>query len=169
MGLFIFSCVVKEKEKIYFFLFASLTTLSNSKHCSRSCIVIHVQYRLWSIFSSVYPSLDAGKIRVIMRRLPLWYFILEADSCKRFHGQNRSFSASEEGNGIFTISKCFQMIKQILCLDFLHKIQLQIVKNHQALNQKVPFTLSIFKKCFLVTPSLYRDRSARCFLILHCI
>jgi hypothetical protein len=40
------------------------------------------------------------------------------------------------------------MSKQKLCLDFLHKIQLQIVRNHQALIQKVPFTLSIFKKMF---------------------
>jgi hypothetical protein len=88
-----------------------------------------------------YPSLDAGKIRVIMRRLPLGYFILRQILVSVFMVKIAAF---EEGNGIFTISKCFQMIKQILCLDFLHKIhkiQLQIVKNHQALIQKVPLTL----------------------------
>ncbi len=46
------------------------------------------------------PSLDAGKIDMNLHVLGgFWYGIsgLQAGSCKRFHGQNRRFRASEEG------------------------------------------------------------------------
>ncbi len=97
-----------EGQLLYSVLF-SLKTLNNSMDCSGSRVNISVLASLsvtaWSIFSSVLPSLDAGKININVcfqcgfrydiskpqhRRIPVrifWVKIAPAEPLKRITGR----------------------------------------------------------------------------------